>query len=665
MSIIVSPYESGDPIIPGTTYSFYVPVFGYSAWMLSSKVVGAILQVTLTTPVDEAWSNVTTFEIEGEVAGRLLKLEDNAYPYYFRVIGPPTLAHDSTLALRDLEMEWPSDIIPTAIPTDGSPIQNGFYSLDALSLTVGKFHSFSIVPAKSGNLVGKHDTSDQHRFVATIFGVNAQGYPVSHMASFSNTEQALFNMDTAKAVLHLSAPEGAEFNYTCSIASFSSGSEGQLTPSSDATITGAWSFTNITVPTPTQAGQAANKGYVDTQVSNCVKLTGNQNISGVKTFTDGMTLADEKPLNLGSGMDAIKIHGDGMGNAVIEGGNGATLDIAIPLTIQEPTTVTDTITNLYSGTTGEGVVSKFITDLATYELRLRKTDGALRITGAGGTNSFVSLSSSGAGGENGAALDIEVPADFSEPVTFSKLKSDVSGTLGRTVQVYEAKAGSSTFEFVQYDTTGTFIFRPLNLTGAGLGVNPQGIVTLHGQVLAEKAVNFTAGVTMGQTLTVAGAVTLLSPIRLGDGGVYFYGQQYDNKPILAVYPVTGLGSDRATMYLGSLDEGGSGVFSSDGLVITQASGDARYALKSEVTSGLTQATADARYGKLAGGNTWSGMQKFSSPPQVDDGSGTFKTALTIVVLQQATYDGLESKDDYTMYYAQDTSKVYLGTIALN
>lgn len=641
MALSFTDYTLGTPITPNVNYKVAPGKAGEHAYLLTSSVAEATLQLTLTAPTDEEWSNVETYVANGPIAGRIFPLSANTY--YFRVVGPPSLAYDSTLAIKDLDLVWPTDITPTAIPTDGTSITSGFYSLDALSLEVGKFHSFSIVPAKSGNLVGKHETSDQHRFVATIFGVNAQGFPVSHMTSFANMEQSIFNFDTAKAILHLSAPEGAEFNYTCSIASFSSGSEGSLTPSSDANITGAWSFTNITVPTPTQAGQAANKSYVDTAVSSIganfvtldteqtisgnktftggvmktgspsapsdltnklyvdgqvaptVKNVGNQSIAGVKTFTGGITLADETQLTFGVGADAVKFHGTGAGMSVIEGGTGAHLDVAVSTTFQDATTFSTMIK-------AEKGISFGITE---------------------------------------GSSEMETLMEQNHP----------------TLSAYGCKwtyiANNGNYQLVQRNNIVWLTF------------DPTGNVWFRKNFEVQGPATFTQGVTMGQTLNVAGAVTLRSPIRIGDGGVYFYGQQYDNKAALMVYPETGLGSDRATMYLGSPDEGSSGVFSPDALVITQASGDARYALKSEVTSGLTQATADTRYGKLVGGNTWSGMQKFSSPPQVDDGSGTFKTAMTIVVLQQATYDGLAFKDDYTMYYAQDTSKVYLGTLALN
>lgn len=432
MAITFIDYTAGTLISPNTAYKFVPQNPGDYAYMLNSGIAEAHLQLTSTEPTDETWSNVQTWIVDGQVAGRLFSLA--ASTYYFRVIGPPSLNYDSTLAIQDLKMEWPADITPKPIPTDGTPIENGYYSLDALALPVGKFHSLSIIPANSGNLVGKHDTDIQNQFIATVFGVNASGLPVSHMCSLANTQQVVFNYDTAKAVLHLSAPEGAKFNFTCTIASFSSGSGGSLTPSSDATITGAWVFSNtISVPAPTAPGHAANKEYVDAaieaipvfnpaeaqtisgswnftngltrttkaspvntdimnkQMSDAlyVPATGNSTIAGTKTFSDGITLGDEKLLTLGIGANAMKIHGSGTGAAVIEGANGTSLDVAVPTDFSEPVTFQDTVSHPAPGTS-ETIVSSWSGDKASYELRYRGSDGALRLTkgGGGGTSIF-------------------------------------------------------------------------------------------------------------------------------------------------------------------------------------------------------------------------------------------------------------------------------------
>lgn len=355
MAIPITPYTPGDPITPNVTYSLAQSSSSNFSWLLTSGIAEAHLQMTLTQPTDEKWSNVTTFHIDGEVAGRLIKIPDQATDYYFRVIGPPSLAYDSTLALKDLQMPWPADITPKPIPTDGTPIENGYYSLDALALPVGKFHSLSIIPANSGNLVGKHATDIQNQFIATVFGVNASGLPISHMCSLENTQQVVFNYDTAKAVLHLSAPDGAKFNYTCTLASFNGGSGGSLTPSSDADITGAWSFSNCT----------------------------------------GLTMADSAPIQLGKGANAIKLHGSGTGEAVIEGGNGATLDIAVPVDFSEPITYQDTVSYNRVGTTGEPIFQRWVMPRATLTLKGFEGAGTFGFANADGSQNYIGIDATG------------------------------------------------------------------------------------------------------------------------------------------------------------------------------------------------------------------------------------------------------------------------------
>lgn len=89
------------------------------------------------------------------------------------------------------------------------------------------------------------------------------------------------------------------------------GSGSGFAPASDQTISGAWSFTN----------------------------------------TAGLVLGNEVPLVLGQGDDAVKIHGDGNGAAVIGGTNASSLDVAIPVKFQNPTAFDDSIS--FVATTGE------------------------------------------------------------------------------------------------------------------------------------------------------------------------------------------------------------------------------------------------------------------------------------------------------------------------
>lgn len=70
-----------------------------------------------------------------------------------------------------------------------------------------------------------------------------------------------------------------------------------------------------------------------------------QNITGAWNFTNtaGVVLGNEVPLVLGQGTDAVKLHGDGNGAAVIEGTNASHMDVAIPVKFQNPTTFDDGI----------------------------------------------------------------------------------------------------------------------------------------------------------------------------------------------------------------------------------------------------------------------------------------------------------------------------------
>lgn len=127
-------------------------------------------------------------------------------------------------------------------------------------------------------------------------------------------------------------------------------------PAEAQTITGAYDFqdglTRATKSSPL-ATDIMNKEMSDALY---IPKTGNSDIGGIKTFTDGIILANEKQLQLGAGTDALKIHGTGNGKAVIEGSNISELDIAVPVNIQENLQVE----NLTVDITNRGLVD-FIT----------------------------------------------------------------------------------------------------------------------------------------------------------------------------------------------------------------------------------------------------------------------------------------------------------------
>lgn len=171
----------------------------------------------------------------------------------------------------------------------------------------------------------------------------------------------------------------------------SSGGGGSFDPTSNQTITGMWSFSNIVVPTPDRGDQAANKGYVDSKIAadsfdpsasqtitgawvfqstlqrktvaspaltdvmnsemvntalnSTVKLIGNQSIAGTKTFTGGITMGNEVPLVIGSGANALKLHGEGAnGSYVIEGGNSTHIGFSVSTSFQGPVDYFDNVT---------------------------------------------------------------------------------------------------------------------------------------------------------------------------------------------------------------------------------------------------------------------------------------------------------------------------------
>lgn len=94
-------------------------------------------------------------------------------------------------------------------------------------------------------------------------------------------------------------------NFSLAVPGVSSGGGESFDPTADQSITGAWTFSNISVPTPTGNGNAVNKGYVD---SKFVTTSTSQTITGGKTFADGGTL--EVPIPTSQGMAANKQYVD-------------------------------------------------------------------------------------------------------------------------------------------------------------------------------------------------------------------------------------------------------------------------------------------------------------------------------------------------------------------
>lgn len=123
----------------------------------------------------------------------------------------------------------------------------------------------------------------------------------------------------------------------------------------------------------------AVKANVDIVAAQGIDPSLDQNITGAWNFTNtaGVVLGNEVPLVLGQGADAVKIHGDGNGAAVIEGTNASHMDVAIPVKFQNPTTFDD-------GTIDVGGVMSFRkTPNANAGINIPLTVGAPTDTGGG------------------------------------------------------------------------------------------------------------------------------------------------------------------------------------------------------------------------------------------------------------------------------------------
>jgi hypothetical protein len=133
-----------------------------------------------------------------------------------------------------------------------------------------------------------------------------------------------------------------------SLGASSGGGGDSFDPSASQTITGAWVFQSTlqrkTVASPALT-DVMNSEMVNTALNSTVKLIGNQSIAGTKTFTGGITMGNEVPLVIGSGDNALKLHGEGAnGVYVIEGGTSTHIDFSVSTSFQDPVTYFDNVT---------------------------------------------------------------------------------------------------------------------------------------------------------------------------------------------------------------------------------------------------------------------------------------------------------------------------------
>lgn len=304
--INIENYVNGSPITPGVTYKLG-DADTHTAWLLASSSP-CLFKLSATAPTDELWSNITPeqFIINGSVAGQVIEIASPNGKYFV----VPTNAQDknasvesahATIALHPLGFDYDQEY--QALPLDGDgPVSEGFYKIS--NLESGKLYSINVHP----DLGGLMETKPNPEFSYALFSVGADNNPKAFLAGGKTTDQLVFVATETSAILSLGSTI-EEAGYFVSIRNFSLGSgEGGgsgtgFDPASDQTISGAWSFTN----------------------------------------TAGLVLGNEVPLVLGQGDDAVKIHGDGSGAAVIEGTNASHMDVAIPVKFQNPTTFDDGI----------------------------------------------------------------------------------------------------------------------------------------------------------------------------------------------------------------------------------------------------------------------------------------------------------------------------------
>lgn len=353
--IQIESYVNGSPITPGVTYKLG-DASANTAWLLASSSP-CLFKLSATAPTDEQWSNVTPeeFIINGSVAGQVIEIESPNGKYFV----VPTNAQDknasvesahATIALHPLGFDYDQEY--EALPLEGDgPVSEGFYKIS--NLESGKLYSINVHP----DLGGLMETKPNPEFSYALFSVGADDNPKAFLAGGKTTAQLVFVATETSAILSIGSTI-EEAVYFVSIRNFSLGSgEGAgFDPSLDQNITGAWNFTN----------------------------------------TAGVVLGNEVPLVLGQGADAVKIHGDGNGAAVIEGTNASHIDVAIPAKFQNTATFDDSVS--FVATSGEKMKCILFGKESgpTRAILYEEANGFLSVTDPNNVNS-TSLTFDGAG----------------------------------------------------------------------------------------------------------------------------------------------------------------------------------------------------------------------------------------------------------------------------
>lgn len=109
--------------------------------------------------------------------------------------------------------------------------------------------------------------------------------------------------------------------------------------------------------------------------------TQNYNVSGNWLFQNTLRLDDNQKLQLGNGVNALTISGDGAGGAAVMEGNTATnLDVTISMSFQNPVIFHDSVTFGSLGITVPGDINANV---------IRSTNGNVTITNKSGIVTFV------------------------------------------------------------------------------------------------------------------------------------------------------------------------------------------------------------------------------------------------------------------------------------
>lgn len=510
MALDIVQYKSGDPITAGLTYQIPGEI-NSDAWILQSTTQGAVFQMTGTAPTDEDWSNIQgdQFHINGTVTGLVLPIL--AYGY-FRVVKEPVTEH-ATMAL--VEQEFIMEIADPINPfVAGTPVAPGYYDLSSLNLEAGKMYVLSVLPEQDKDYPETPNIVTDETFSAVIVGLTGTKATQVILRGVTTVGSHLFVMTGAKPILHLGGRSNVKFNITVSPVVFSAGG-GSFDPSQPATITGLWDL---------------------------------QNVSGIN-------LVDEGPIILGKGDNAVKIHGSGTGSAVIEGANGATLDIAVPVDFSEPITYQDTVSYNRVGTTGEPIFQRWVMPRATLTLKGFEGAGTFGFANADGSQNYIGIDATGnvsflkntnhsgastfsAGVTMGQTLTVTGRATMNGGVilpnkdlflgsstrfiaeTGNNLELRIDAPDGSFTVPYlttKASAGTSSGNLevggaadIQGNLTvgldaalnRNILMGPVTISRSAYTLNFSSPVTFQG------AMTFNAGVTMAQTLTVTGNTTI-------------------------------------------------------------------------------------------------------------------------------------------------------------